>query len=252
MKHTKTISLVLIASMVATTLTACSQPEDFKRPPNLSNEKIYSSVEQCKKDKVENCELHYKNATTNHLLRAPRYTTESQCKNNGHEKCVGVNLEDSTVWLPKMVGFMKNDRPIYLKKLSKSKVTVQVEDDDGFIWEEERSLTAAELKEREIVAGPSNSNERYVDNNSIVIVGGWYPSPMYYSHGFSAGYNSALYDGMRESHYRATGSRSFNTQTAPRVSNSIRTSSFGRTSSVRSTSVRGGFGRAGGGFSSGG
>lgn len=94
------------------------------------------------------------------------------------------------------------------------------------------------------MAGPSNQVSDTYDNNSVVILGGWYPSPMYYSHGFSPGYSAALYDGMGKSQYRSTGSRSFNTQSAHSAS-SFR-------GNVSRSSVRGGFGRAGGGFGSGG
>lgn len=223
-KHTRTISLVLIATMTAVTLTACEAPSD--PAPDLTGQKIFGSIDQCKLEKVQNCEEHYKKASLNHLLRSPRYDSEEKCKIGGHEKCDSVTLDGATVWLPKMIGFMENDRPVYLEG---SEVTV-VEDEYGYL----RNLTEDELKERNVVAGHNGTG-------STVIIGGWYPTPLYYSYGFS-GSRPVLEDGMERSYSRSTG-----TKYIPRTSGS----SVGRVSAPpRSTVVRGGFGSSGRSFSS--
>lgn len=223
-KHTRTISLVLIATMTAVTLTACEAPSD--PTPDLTGQKIFGSIDQCKLEKVQNCEEHYKKASLNHLLRSPRYPTEENCKLEGHEKCDSVTLDGATVWLPKMVGFMENERPVYLEGLG----TTVIEDEDGY----ERNLTKDELKERNVIAGHN-------ETGSTVIIGGWYPTPLYYSYGFS-GSRPVLEDGMERSYSRSTG-----TKYIPRTSRS----SVGRVSAPsRPTVVRGGFGGSGRSFSS--
>lgn len=234
MKHTRSISLVVIASLTAVSLSSCAP--DVPSPPDLTNQKIYSSVSQCESDKVANCVVHYKNASQNHLLRSPKYVSEDLCIKNGHEKCVDIQLDEATIWLPKMVGFMANDRPVYLKGLSQTTTTVEVEGTNGSVWEEERSLTPSELKEREVVAGGTASS------NSIVVLGGWYPTPSYYSRGFSPSYAGILSDGMETSYQRATGSRG---------SSGSRGTSISRSGS-RGVSIRGGFGGRGGSFGGGG
>lgn len=224
MKSTQSISLILIASLTAATLTACDVPDS---PPDLTGQKIFGSIDQCTLEKVVNCEDHYKKASLNHLLRSPRYPSEEKCKLGGHEKCDSVTLDGATVWLPKMIGFMENDRPVYLESLG----TTTVEDEDGSY----RELTKDELKERNVVAGANGTG-------STVVIGGWYPTPLYYSYGFSPSH-PVLDDGMGKSYSRSTG-----TSYVPHTSGSY---SGSRVSSPsRSTVVRGGFGSSGRSFSS--
>lgn len=208
-KHTRAISLVLIATMTAVTLTACEAPSD--PTPDLTGQKIFGSIVQCELEKVQNCEEHYKKAFLNHLLKSPRYASEEKCKIGGHEKCDSVTLGGATLWLPKMVGFMENDRPIYLEGLGTTVV-----------------------KERNVVAGHNGTG-------STVIIGGWYPTPLYYSYGFS-GSRPVLEDGMERSYSRSTG-----TKYIPRTS---RSSVGGVSAPSRPTVVRGGFGGSGRSFSS--
>jgi uncharacterized protein YgiB involved in biofilm formation len=180
MKHTKTISLVLISTMTAVTLSACSsEPE----PPNLEGQKIFSSVGECVKDGGKGCKAAHDKAAISHLMSAPRYVNEGICMAEGHEKCVSVALAGATVWLPLMVGFMANNRPIYLQKYNET--TVEYEDDDGNYVE--RPLTADEKKERRVVAGGSAFDSGTYGHNSVVVVGGWYPTRGYYSYGFNRG-----------------------------------------------------------------
>lgn len=261
MKHTKTISLVLIASMTAITLTACSKPQ-----PSLEGQKIFPTVGECEKSGTKDCKQHHDRATFSHLLKAPRYSSTANCKTAGHQECSEVTLDGATVWLPKMVGFMANDRPVYLQGYDQK--TAEYEDEDGYI--NERPLTADELKERAVVAGPSvfDSQDDNYDRTSVVVLGGWYPTPYYYSYGFSGIRPNSLTDGMRTSYIRANPSSgrslALNRNYVPSArSASIRGSvgGYGRSSfassrsSSRSASIgsssRGGFGGGGRGFGGG-
>jgi uncharacterized protein YgiB involved in biofilm formation len=219
--------------MTAVTLTACDSPHT---PPDLTGQKIFGSIEQCKLESsaankgvqgIKDCEEHYRKASLNHLLKSPRYPSEEKCKLGGHEKCTDVTLNGATAWLPTMVGFMENDRPVYLEGLTEK----IVEDEDGNY----RELTKDELKERNVVAGAN-------DTGSTMIIGGWYPTPLYYSYGFSPS-RPVLDDGMGRSYSRSTGT--------PYVPHTSRAYSGGsRVSAPRSTVVRGGFGGSGRSFGS--
>lgn len=235
MKHSKVISLVIIASLTSVSLFGCSgEPE----PPNLEGQRIFSSIKECKDNKEKNCDIAYKNASVSHLMKAPRYVTEASCIQGGHQQCVSIALAGATVWLPAMVGFMVNSRPIYLQK--NDQTTVEYEDDDGNYYV--RDLTADEKKERMVVAGPSYYEKGNYNHNSVVIVGGWYPTQGYYSYGFNRG---GLTQGIHASNVR-TGISSGGASVS-RSSGGSRVSGGART-----VSARGGFGGAGRGFGSGG
>lgn len=245
MKHTRTISLVLIATLTSISIAGC---EVEKPTPDLTGKKIYSSVEECKSQGGKDCQKHYNAASLNHLLKSPRYTSKNECEKKGHEQCSDVTLNGVSVWLPRMVGFMDNDRPVYLQALGTTTTEVEVTDENGNTWYEERNLTKDELKERNVVAG-GIANEPDINYNygSPIIIGGWYPTPLYYSHGFSPS-RPVLADGM---------SRSYQSGTGPRITSgasvSPRTPTVGRSSySGRTVVSRGGFGGGGRGFSSGG
>lgn len=229
MKHSKTVSLVIIASMTAVTLSACSgEPE----PPSLEGQKIFSSVEECIKEGGVNCKTSHEKAAISHLMNAPRYITENACKENGHEKCTSVALAGATVWLPLMVGFMANNRPIYLQKYNET--TVEYEDEDGNYME--RPLTADEKKERRVIAGGSAFDGNH---NSVVVVGGWYPTRGYYSYGFNRG---GLTQGIGAANARVgiSSGGSGSSMGSARVSGA-----------ARAVSSRGGFGGSARGFSGG-
>ena len=222
MKHSKTISLVLITTMTVVTLSACSgEPE----PPNLEGQKIFSSVEDCVKEGGINCKTAYDKASVSHLMGAPRYVTEEICKAEGHEKCVSVALAGATVWLPLMVGFMANNRPIYLQRYNET--TVEYEDDEGYI--QERPLTADERKERRVMAGGSAFDSGTYGHSSVVVVGGWYPTRGYYSYGFNRG---GLTQGISAANARAGissgGASVGKSGGATRASGSARATSVGR------------------------
>lgn len=249
MKQTKTISLVLIATMTAVTLTACSsEPE----PPNLEGQKIFSSVKECTESSEKNCQQAYDKAAISHLMKAPRYMTEGLCKAEGHQQCSAIALAGATVWLPAMVGFMANSRPIYLQKYDET--TVDYEDDDGNYYT--RELTEDEKKERRVMAGPSafDSRSDVYNRNSVVVVGGWYPSRGYYNYGFNRG---GLTDGIRAANARygvSTGDSAPNVSSGSGGRLSSRSVSSGGSGrgAARAVSARGGFGGAGHGFGSGG
>lgn len=253
MKCTKSISLAILASMTAVTLTACSKPQ-----PSLEGQKIFTSVKDCEKSGVKNCKMHHDRAAYSHLLKAPRYTSNHECKKAGHQECSDLSLEGVAVWLPKMVGFMGNDRPVYLQGYDQK--TVEYEDEDGYI--NERPLTSEELKERAVVAGPSvfDRQDDDYDRTSIVVLGGWYPSPYYYSYGFSPA-RLSLADGMRTSYVRAHSSNGRSLTLSRNYVPSAQSSTvrgsvrgYGRAtfaSSRPTTSVRGGFGGGGRGFGGG-
>lgn len=233
MKHSRYISLVLIATLATTSLTACAGSDD--RPlPNLEGKKIFSSVEECKKSGEKNCDNLYQLALKSHLINGQRYADKGKCEVE-HVDCTSIALAGASVWLPMMVGFMANNRPVYLQKPAYT--TVEVEDEDGNIYD--RELTADEKKERHVVAGPSaydNNAGRY-NVSSPIIVGGWYPTTSYYRTGLS---RSGLSVGMGASAVRSGGSSG---------------ASFGSSSRggvARATvSSRGGFGASGRGFSGG-
>ena len=253
MKHTRTISLVLIATLTSVSIAGC---EVEKPTPDLTGKKIYSSTEECQSQGGKDCQKHFNAATLNHLLKSPRYTTEDECKKKGHEQCTDVTLNGVSVWLPRMVGFMDNERPVYLQSLGTTKTEVEVTDDEGNTWTEERKLTKDELKERNVVAGGiANQPDINYNYSSPIIIGGWYPTPLYYSYGFSPS-RPVLADGMSHSYQSGTGPRPYS---APRIGSGAsvgtRTPTVGgaRVSGSRgATVVRGGFGGGGRGFSSGG
>lgn len=235
--------------MTAITLTACSKPQ-----PDLEGQKIFPTVEECEKAGTKNCKQHHDRAAFSHLLKAPRYPSDANCKTAGHQDCSDVTLDGATVWLPKMVGFMANSRPVYLQGYDQK--TAEYEDEEGYI--NERPLTADELKERAVVAGPSifdNQDDDY-DRTSLVVLGGWYPTPYYYSYGFSGYRGNSLSDGMRTSYVRANPSSGRSLSSGRSYVPSARISTVrgsvggnGRSSFVSS---RGGFGGSGHGSGSGG
>lgn len=175
--------------------------------------------------------------------------SEKECEQKGHEKCSDIALNGATVWLPTMIGFMENGRPIYLQGLGTNTVEVEGVDENGDSYTEERTLTKDEQKERNVVAG-GIANEPDINYNygSPIIIGGWYPTPLYYSYGFSSS-RPVLSEGMAHSYQSGSGPRSSIVRSGG--STRARTVTVGRSGGTSThATVRGGFG--GRGFSSGG
>lgn len=114
MKHSRTISLVLLGTVSALALAAC----DDDTPKEGSE--IFETAEQCRAAGIQDCDARFARAMGNHVSTGPRYSSQEACMERGHERCTNVSTGMTDIWLPAMVGFMvgralDSSRPVYLQ-----------------------------------------------------------------------------------------------------------------------------------------
>lgn len=141
MRHSRQIALVLLGTVSAMSLAACTQ--DTSNVPR-DGAPIYRTQSECEMDKsATECADAFRYALSSHLSNTRTYAQEDACKAQ-HESCMQVSPSGTPVWLPAMMGYIvgssiNRSRPVYLQ-------------DDK------------ERKERQMVAG---------GHGSPIIVGNW-------------------------------------------------------------------------------
>ncbi len=103
MKRSKSLKLALMGAS-ALTLAACDNPE---------NVAVFESVEQCETEAGfdrETCEANFKQAESEHIRVAPKYTSAADCEADfGAAQCeVAPQTTQSggSVFMPLMMGYM--------------------------------------------------------------------------------------------------------------------------------------------------
>jgi uncharacterized protein YgiB involved in biofilm formation len=117
MKHSKQIALVLLGTVSAISLAACSSNTDDAPKDGTP---IYEKVEDCKAINARDCEDGYRYALANHINRTQKqYKNEEECK-VAHDRCMDLSPNGNSIWLPAMIGYIlgsniANSRPVYLQ-----------------------------------------------------------------------------------------------------------------------------------------
>lgn len=97
MKRTSKLKLTLMLG-AGFGLTGCGESDESTL--------LFKDVDDCEQWGVERleCEVQYQEALANHLVEAPKYTTESNCESDfGFDQC---ERDNNSIWRPIMAGFM--------------------------------------------------------------------------------------------------------------------------------------------------
>jgi uncharacterized protein YgiB involved in biofilm formation len=105
MKSWSSVTVALMMSTSLVTLTACDEAK--------VDASIYETLDQCKRapgTTPDQCEMSFKEASSQHAAVAPKYTTEADCQADfGTGKCEVAPYKTSSggsVFMPLMMGYM--------------------------------------------------------------------------------------------------------------------------------------------------